>query len=111
MKFGMFIEQNLPRPWTPDDEHRLHELRLLRDAAATKRARGSSELLEQALELGDLLLAEPAADPAGVVQHAVLVVVADEERADAARATLLAWKPTTHDELLAEHVLDLRPRR
>ena len=23
MKFGMFIEQNLPRPWTPDDEHRL----------------------------------------------------------------------------------------
>ena len=26
MKFGMFIEQTLPRPWSPDDEHRLvHE--------------------------------------------------------------------------------------
>src|SRR5437764_13733194 len=23
MKFGMFIEQNLPRPWTDGDEHRL----------------------------------------------------------------------------------------
>jgi alkanesulfonate monooxygenase SsuD/methylene tetrahydromethanopterin reductase-like flavin-dependent oxidoreductase (luciferase family) len=23
MKFGMFIEQNLPRPWSPGDEHRL----------------------------------------------------------------------------------------
>ena len=49
MKFGVFYELQIPKPWNPGDEHRLFQQALERYTARTKRA------LEAYKARGDLL--------------------------------------------------------
>ncbi len=65
------------------------------------------DLVEPALKIALHLLAPPGADPAGVAQHALLVI-AEQQRADQA-AALVGGLVADDDQLLIVGAFDLKP--
>src|SRR3954465_2428121 len=93
------------------DELRLDELRpLLGLQAGGERARGTRQRLQEALYALELGLVEARARLAGEDELAV-VVEAERERAEPARAAPPPRPPPADDDLGRTHVLDLHPPR
>ena len=93
------------------DESRRDEMCTARYAGSDERTRVVRERREQSTEPIELSLGESRADLAGVTKCAVLVAVAEQQRADTARTPSFARRPTADHELLPELVFDLAPRR
>src|SRR5215208_2281987 len=94
------------------DQVGLHELGSLRRPRLALEGRaGALALREQPAEPVELLVVEAGADATRVAQRALVVVVADEDRADPVAPPALAREPAADHELLAGEVLDLDPAR
>src|SRR5205085_2202797 len=83
----------------------------LRRLAARERALLRAQRLERPPEQRERLLREAGADLAGVDKAALVVVVADGERADPPAPAPLPRGPAADHQVLAGDVLHLHPRR
>jgi hypothetical protein len=92
------------------DEDRLGEDRVRDRLAARERRLVAGQGPQPPPQLGAIRIAVADPDLAGVAQAAVLVAMADQQRAEPIGAAHVAAQPAADHELLALRVLDLDPR-